>query len=287
MGLAGAIEVGLPIALAFIMLSMGMTLKPDDFRRVIVGPRAFLVGLGAQMVVVPLLALFLQWAFRLPPLLVVGLMVLSFSPGGTSSNLFSYLARGDVALSVALTAITSLITPFTLPLLTEAVLQMQLGEGRQVSIPVVQTMMRLLLVSVIPLLAGMAWYRFGPVSAGKAQARLHRFSMLLFFAVIVLIVVQQFSKPVNFVAEVALVAMAMILSALVAAFALARLFDLNQQQQKTVVFETGLQNGGMALIVTQGVLHSPTMSVVPIVYGLLMLIPVVTYSLAVRMGKIP
>ena len=127
MELDPVVRAGLPIALFLIMLSMGMTLRVADFDRVVREPRAFSVGVISQLLLPPALAFCLILLFTLPPALAVGLMVLSFCPSGTTSNLFSHLARGDVALSISLTAVASAITPFTVPLLTEQVLVWQLG----------------------------------------------------------------------------------------------------------------------------------------------------------------
>ena len=282
MELANFINIGLPVSLALIMLSMGLKLHPSDFQQVAIKPKAFLLGLSAQMLIVPLLALLILQIFHLPPLLAVGLMVLSFCPGGTTSNLFSYMARGDVALSVALTAVASLITPFTIPLLTEAALQMQLGDNRDVSIPVLLTMKRLLLVTVIPLICGLLWNLFHPASAKRAHPLLHRFSASLFLLVIVSIIIQQWGKLPTFLAEVGVVSLVMITAAMFAGYSLAKIAGLNSRQNKTIAIEVGMQNGGMALIVTQGVLHNTTMSIVPIIYGLLMLIPAIAVVLLSR-----
>ncbi len=282
MELSNFINIGLPISLALIMLSMGMKLHLSDFKHVASEPKALLLGLGAQMLVVPLFALLIIQIFNLPPLLAVGLMVLSFSPGGTTSNLFSYMARGDVALSVALTAVASFITPFTIPLLTEAVLQMQLGDNREVSIPVMLTMKRLFLVTVIPLVIGLLWNLYFPASAKQAHTLVHRFSTGLFLLVIFFIIIQQWDKLPSFLAEVGVVSLVMILATMLAGFLLAKTTGLNNQQQKTIMIESGMQNGGMALIVTQGVLNNPTMSIVPVIYGLLMLIPAIAIVLISR-----
>lgn len=280
------IRTGLPVSLATIMFSMGLALQPVDFQRVVAKPKAFFIGLGAQMLFLPLLALALQWMFRLPPQLAVGLMVLSFCPGGTSSNLFTYIARGDVALSVALTAAASVITPFTIPLLTEVALHAQLGENRQVSIPIILTMFRLLIVTIVPLTAGMLWKRLRPGSAKKAHVILHRLSIWLFALVIISIVVQQLGRPLGFLGQIGAVCIAMIIAAFFTGYVLSRLTGLDGFQRKTVIIEVGMQNGGMALIVTQGVLHNSTMSMVPIVYGLLMLVPAVSIALFGRNGRL-
>jgi BASS family bile acid:Na+ symporter len=277
MELGTFIQVGLPVSLALIMLSMGMMLKTDDFRRVAAHPGAFFIGLSAQMLLVPVLAVILLQIFKLPPLLAVGLLVLSFSPGGTTSNLFSYLAKGDVALSIALTAIASFITPFTIPLLTELALQMQMGENKEIIVPIGLTMKRLFVVTILPVIIGMGWRALKPTLADRFQPFVHRISVVLFIAVIVSILVQQWDKMPEFLGQVGTITALMIVLAMWLGYLLAKAGGLNRQQVKTISIEVGMQNGGMALIVTQGVLQNPTMSIVPVIYGLLMLIPVIMF----------
>ena len=243
MELAKFIQIGLPVSLALIMFSMGLTLRVEDFRRVLRCPRAFSVGLSAQLLLVPSIALTVVWLFSLPPLLAVGLLVLSFSPGGTTSNLFSYLARGDVALSVALTAVASFITPFSIPLLTEWALRAQLGEGREIVMPSDMTMGRLLLVGLLPVAVGMLWRGLRPLLADRAQLFVHRLSVLLFSTVIVAIIAQQWERLPDFLARVGGASLVMILLAMAAGWLIARAAGLEHGQIKTVAIEVGMQNG--------------------------------------------
>ena len=276
------IKIGLPVSLGLIMLSMGMTLKTKNFTQVITRPRAFFLGLVAQMLLVPLLAVILLQIFHLPPLLAVGLLVLSFSPGGTTSNLFSYLARGDVALSIALTTAASFITPFSIPLLTEVALQSQLGENTTVIIPVGLTMKRLFVVTIVPVLLGMALRYFKPLWADKIQPVIHKISVTLFLAVIFSMIFNLWDQAPEFLGKIATITSIMIILAMTAGYYLAKFAGLNSQQIKTTSIEVGMQNGGMALIVTQGILNNPQMSMVPVIYGLIMLIPVIIFVLINR-----
>jgi BASS family bile acid:Na+ symporter len=282
MELALFIKIGLPVSLGLIMLSMGLMLKLSDFKHILSYPKAFFIGLTAQMLLVPLLALLLLQLFDLPPLLAVGLLVLSFSPGGTTSNLFSYLAKGDVALSIALTACASLITPFTIPLLTELALQFSLGENKDIVIPIGLTMKRLFVVTVVPVLIGMSIKAFKPKWAEAIQPLIHKLSVVLFLAVIFSMIISQWDKMPTFLEQVGIITTVMIILAMLSGYFLAKLSRLSAKQIKTITIEVGMQNGGMALIVTQGVLDNPTMSIVPVIYGLIMLIPISLYILLVR-----
>ena len=276
------IKIGLPVSLALIMLSMGLTLKSKDFQAVINAPKAFFVGLSAQMLLVPLLALVLLQLFKLPPVLAVGLLVLSFSPGGTTSNLFSFMAKGDVALSIALTTVASFITPFSIPLLTELALQSQLGENASIVLPVALTMKRLFIVTILPVVLGMLLRAFKPDWADKIQPLIHKFAVSLFLAVIFSMIYRFFGKAPKHLAQIITITSIMIVLAMLAGFILSRLAKLNAKQLKTNTIEIGMQNGGMALIVTQGILNNQQMSVVPVIYGLIMLIPIVIFVLVSR-----
>ena len=287
MELESFIQIGLPVSLGLIMLSMGMMLKTTDFQLVAKHPKAFFVGLTAQMLLVPLLALLLLQIFKLPPLLAVGLLILSFSPGGTTSNLFSYMAKGDIALSIALTTTASFITPFSIPLLTELAISMQMGENQNIIIPVGLTMKRLLIVTLLPVVIGMLLRIFKPILVEKIQPVIHRLSVVLFLSVIVSMIISQWDKMPEFLNQVGIIVMIMIILAMLIGYYIARLTGLNSQQVKTLSIEVGMQNGGMALIVTQGVLQNPTMSIVPVIYGLLMLIPVIIFVKVSRRETAP
>ena len=279
------IKIGLPISLGLIMLSMGLTLKGKDFQAVLQQPKAFVVGLSAQMLLVPLLALLLLQFFNLPPILAVGLLILSFSPGGTTSNLFSYMAKGDVALSIALTTAASFITPFSIPFLTELALQSQLGENTDIIIPIGLTMKRLLMVTIVPVLIGMLIHTFKSNWADKIHPIIHRIAIALFVAVIVSMIYKLSGKTPAFLPQIISITSIMILLAMLMGFMTAKLAGLNNKQTKTNTIEVGMQNGGMALIVTQGVLNNPQMSVVPVIYGLIMLIPVIIFVVLTHRQK--
>ena len=279
------IKIGLPISLGLIMLSMGLTLKGKNFQAVLQQPKAFMIGLSAQMLLVPLLALLLLQFFKLPPILAAGLLILSFSPGGTTSNLFSYMAKADVALSIALTAAASFITPFSIPFLTELALHWQLGENTDIIIPMGLTMKRLLMVTIVPVVIGMTIKSFKPNWADKTQAFIHKISIALFLAVIFSMTFKLFGEMPKFLPQVATVASIMIILAMLTGFITAKLSGLNQKQIKTNTIEVGMQNGGMALIVTQGILNNSQMSAVPIIYGLIMLIPVIFFVVLSRKNK--
>ena len=149
-------SVLLPLALASVMLGMGLGLRPDDFRRIGRDPRAAAAGTLAQLVLLPLIGALIVWLLPMPAPIAVGLMVLAICPGGPSSNLMTYLAKGDVALSVSLTAISSLITVVTIPVLANQALRLLMGTEAEISLPIGTTMVQILLITLVPTALGMA-----------------------------------------------------------------------------------------------------------------------------------
>ena len=276
------LNAGLPLALFLIMLGMGMTLEVADFVRVGRHGKGFMIGISAQMLLPPLIAICLVFAFSLPPEFAVGLLVLSFCPSGTTSNLFSYLAGADLALSISLTAVASLITPFSVPLLTEAVLTWQMGAQQAVPFPVIETILKLAAVVLLPVAGGMLWRARGPASCLCWQPRLHRLSVALFACVIAGIVIEQGEKLADNLATAGTISLILVLAAMLAGWQVAQIGGLSRRQTRTVSIEVGMQHGGMALVVTQGILHNPAMSVVPLTYGLLMLLPVIALVIGAR-----
>ncbi len=272
------IQVGLPVSLALIMLSLGLTIKLSDFIQQMSKPRSMLIGLSAQMLLVPLLALGIINIFELPAALAAGLMILSFCPGGVTSNWFSHMARANVPLSISLTVIASLITPFTIPALSEFALQSIMGEARAVSIPLGLTMMRLFVISVIPVVVGITLRNHFDAFSDRWQPLVYRFATSLFLCVIAGIIFQQWARLPGFLAQSGLASLSMILAGMALGIIVARISQLNRKDTRTIAIEVGMQNGGMALVVTQNVLQSAELSIVPVVYGLIMLLPVYLYS---------
>lgn len=272
------IQVGLPISLALIMLSLGLTIRLSDFTRQFSQARSMLVGLSAQLLLVPLLALSIINIFHLSPPLAAGLMILSFCPGGVTSNWFSHMAKANVPLSISLTVIASLITPFTIPALSELALQNIMGDSREVYIPLSVTMIRLLIISVLPVVIGMLVRARYERLTQRWQPRVYRVATSLFLGVIAAIIFQQWAYLPGLLALSGMASLCMILASMGLGLFIARTFQLCQKDARTITIEVGMQNGGMALVVTQNVLQSAELSIVPIIYGLIMLIPVFLYS---------
>jgi len=280
------LAIALPLTLFCIMFSMGTTLVPADFRRVIELPKVLILGLISQMIFLPLLALavigLLEIPFRLQPEIIVGFMILAFSPGGTTSNMFSYLAGGRVALSITLTALVSLITPVTIPLLGALVLHWQMGEEASITLPFLPTFMKLAIVTFLPVSLGMLLRNGKPEFCDRYKALLTQLPLFMLLAVITGIIFNNFEKMPDFLKVTALPALLLASLALLLGYGIARLGRADKRDARTVAIETGIQNGGTAILVTGTILQNQAMTIAPVMYGILMLIPTFAYIFWIR-----
>lgn len=263
-------QIGLPLALILIMTGVGMSLRPANFHQVARQPKAFVVGAVAQLLLLPLLAVGIIWAFNLTGELAVGLFILALCPGGTTSNLYSYLAKADVGLSVSLTALVGFVTPFTLPLLAAWAMQYYLGAENQLQLPLVKTWLTLFIVGVLPVLIGMLIKARFAIFAERAQPVISRFSVVVLLLLIISIAIDLGDALWHYLLLTGPAALALNIVSMAAGYALGRWLLHSEQQARTICLEVGLQNGTLALLITTGILQNSAMSIAPSVYSLLM-----------------
>ena len=260
----------LPLALAIMMLGMGLSLVPEDFRRITRYPKAVAVGVVCQIVLLPLIGALIALVVPMQPELAVGLIVLAVCPGGPSSNLVTYLAKGDVALSVTLTAFSSIITVFTIPLFTNLALQHFLGERAAIALPIGSTMLQIFLITLLPTAIGMAIRHQFPGSARRLEKPMSRLAVGLLALIIVLLLMREGSKLPGFLVQVGIGVVLLNLLATLAGFLAGKLFQLPLAQQICIAIEVGIQNGTLAIAITAGLLNNPDMAVPAAIYSLLM-----------------
>lgn len=263
-------QIGLPIALILIMTGVGMSLRLDNFTAVLRHPKAFLLGATAQLLLLPLLAVAVIAVFQLDGELAVGLFILALCPGGTTSNLYTYLCKGDLGLSVSLTALLGLLTPFTLPLLAAWSIDFYLGTETTLQLPLLKTWLTLMIVSVVPVFVGMTVKSHWPLLAERVQPGISRFSLLVLILLIVSIAADLGADMWLFLQQSGPAALALNLLTMAVGFWLGKVLLHNEAQARTICLEVGLQNGTLALLITTGILQNSTMSVAPSVYSLLM-----------------
>ena len=260
----------LPLALAIVMLGMGLSLVPEDFKRITRYPKAVAVGTVCQVLLLPLIGALITLVVPMQPAIAVGLIILAVCPGGPSSNLVTYLAKGDVALSVTLTAVSSIITVFTIPLFTNLALQYFLGKSAAIAMPIGSTMLQIFLITLLPTAIGMAIRHQFPGTARRLEKQMSRFAVGLLALIIVLLLVREGSKLTGFLVQVGIGVVLLNLLAILAGFLAGKLFRLSLAQQICIAIEVGIQNGTLAITITAGLLNNPDMAVPAAVYSLLM-----------------
>ncbi|WP_448572644.1 bile acid:sodium symporter family protein [Trichothermofontia sp.] len=272
----------LPLALAIVMLGMGLSLVPEDFKRITRYPKAVAVGGVCQVLLLPLIGALITLVVPMQRAIAVGLLVLAICPGGPSSNLVTYLAKGDVALSVTLTAVNSIVTVFTIPLFTNLALQYFLGTRAAIALPIGTTMLQIFLITLLPIAIGMAIRHQFPDTARRLEKQMSRLAVGLLALIIFLLLVREGSKLPGFLMQVGIGVVLLNLVAMLAGLLAAKLFRLPLAQQICIAIEVGIQNGTLAIAITAGLLDNPDMAVPAAVYSLLMY---VTGFGAIRYGR--
>ncbi|MEO5665420.1 MAG: bile acid:sodium symporter family protein [Nocardioides sp.] len=261
-------EIGLPIALAIIMFGLGLDLTPADFRRVGKHPRAVLVALVCQLIVLPAICFGIVVLFDLPPFLGIGLLLLSASPGGTTANLFSHLFRGDVALNITLTAINSIIAIATLPVITNLAIN-YFDQSDNVTMPLAEVVKVFALI-LIPVGIGMLVRAKSPGFAQRMDKPVRIASAIILAVLVLGILAGEKDNVGEYLAEVGLAAVLFCSISLVIGFLVPRAFGVVESQAIASSFEIGVHNATLAIFVAENVLKEAEIAVPAAVYGLLM-----------------
>lgn len=261
--------VALPLALGIIMFGLGLDLTPADFARVARRPRAAAVALGCQLLLLPAICFALVLLFRLPPILAVGMLLLAASPGGTTANLYSHLFRGDVALNISLTAINSVIAVVTLPVITNlAIAWFQPGD-LSVGLQFRKTL-EVFLIVLAPVALGMTVRALKPGFAAAMDKPVRIASVAILVLVIAGSVASSFDLLASNVLLLGGVATTFCVLSLAVGYVVPRLLQIDRPQAVASAFEVGIHNATLAIVIAQGVLQQPEMSLPAAVYGVLM-----------------
>ena len=277
------ITVGLPVALAVIMFGLGLTLTPADFRRVARTPRAVVVALGLQVLVLPLVAFGLAVGFDLDPLLAVGVMLLAASPGGTTANLFSHLFRGDVALNVTLTAINSVLAAVSIPVITNLAIRYfdAAGElGLQFT-----KVLQVIAIVLVPVAVGMLVRHRSPAFAARADRPVRVFSIVVLVVVALGALLGERENLADYARQVGLVTGLFCLASLSLGYGVARLLRLDERQAIASAMEIGIHNTTVALTIALSVLESTEVAVPSAVYSVLMYVLATAFGFAITRGR--
>ncbi|HIF9098791.1 TPA: bile acid:sodium symporter family protein [Photobacterium damselae] len=266
-------QVLLPITLAIVMLGMGLGLKRADFSRVITQPKSSIIGLCLQIFMLPTLALVLIQLLPLSSTAAAGLFLVSLCPGGATSNLFSLIAKGDVALSITLTAVISLLSPFLLPLGFITYLDIHGSQLEQFQLPIDLAIKQLIAVTVLPISLGMIITKWLPKQSQLIQPMVKKLSTIAMLLIILALLITNQKIFDRFISIEGIAVLLLSSCSLFLAYFIAGKIKVSQQAQRTIAIEVGVQNAGTAMMVALSIMHQPQLAVVPLMYGLLMNIP--------------
>ncbi|MCC7198852.1 MAG: bile acid:sodium symporter family protein [Gammaproteobacteria bacterium] len=252
------------------MFAVGITLVPADFKRLFEQPRAVIVGLVGQLVMLPLVAWGLAFAFRLPPEMAVGLVILGACPGGASSALVTYLARGTAALSVTLTATTSLVALLSMPLIVQGALHAFMGTDSTVDVSVAKLVRGVFFISTVPVVLGMVLRAWRPQLVDRTQAAIGRIATTLFVLIVIATFLSQRQVLFDNLSTVGPAAASLNLIVMLAGAGAAIAMRLDRRDAIAIASECGLQNAGLGIFIAINVLATPSLAVPSVVYALLM-----------------
>ena len=242
-------DIFLPLALAFIMFSLGLGLTRADFTRVAKQPKDFFVGLTCQIILLPLLAFILVKLWPISPELAVGVMIIAAAPGGVTSNILTSFAKGDVALSISLTAIISLLSVLTVPFIVVTSLSLLGLENLSKNISLISMAITMFLIVVVPTLFGMFFRKFASSAAIKFESVAKKISTVLFVIVLLGAILAEKNNIISYFANAGLITLVLNVLMMTIAFYIAQLFGTGIEQKKCISIECGLQNGTLAIFV--------------------------------------
>ena len=242
-------NVVLPLALAFIMLTLGLGLTVGDFARLARQPKDFFVGAVSQIVLLPVVGFILVTVWPVAPEIALGVMIIAAAPGGVTSNLLTAYGRGDVALSISLTAVISLLSVLTIPFIVVFSYEQFIGEAVGGDVSVARTAVSVFLIVTVPVLGGLAIRRYAEAFATRVEPAARRVCAGLFVLVLAGAIIQECDNIVDFYAQAGPITLALNVVMLALAWLLASLFGSGVRQRITISIECGLQNGTLAIAV--------------------------------------
>ncbi|WP_194420416.1 bile acid:sodium symporter family protein [Microbacterium abyssi] len=273
--------IGLPVALGIIMLGLGLSLTLADFARVLKQPKAVLVALACQLLLLPAICFGLVLLFQLPPVLAVGMMMLAASPGGTTANLYSHLFRGDIALNISLTAVNSVIAVITLPLITNFAIMYFNPFDDQLGLQWSKAL-EVFAIVLLPVALGMLIRRFWPKFADGMDRPVRIASVIILVIVIAGAVASNWALLIENFATLALITIVFCLISLAVGYTVPRLLKIGRRQAIASSFEIGIHNATLAIVIAQTVLGSVELSLPAAVYGVLMFFVAFGFGFLIR-----
>ncbi len=279
------IQIVLPLALAFIMFSMGLDLTLNDFKRIGKFPKAFILGFVLQFVSLPVLAFGLAAVFMkfgLAPEYAVGLVIIATCPGGVTSNMMTHLAQGDAALSIALTAVTSVVSVLTLPFLINLGLSTFMGAQNAVVLPIGKTIIGIFCITTVPVAIGMLIKHYKNKLATHWEPMARKLAAIFFVVIVMAAILKDWALIAENILTIGPMALLLNSLTMLVAFGASRLAKLDQSQTTAITYECGFQNGTLAIFITLTLLQNEKMMIPGGIYSILMFATALIYFLILR-----
>lgn len=274
----------LPLALAIIMLGLGLSLALSDFKRIVAYPKAVMIGLVSQMLILPLICFFIAKSFGLSPELAVGLMLLAASPGGPTANLYSHLSKGDVALNISLTAVNSLLTLFTLPLIVNFAINYFMESGQIIPMQF-KKVSEVFVMVLAPVSIGMIIKSKFPATSLKLDKPVKILSAIFLVLIIGGVIYQVRENILSYFRMAGLAALVFNILSIGLGYYLPRLLKLEEKQAIAIGMEIGIHNGTLAIFIALSILGNGAMSIPPVIYSLIMFFTAAAFGYFVNMKR--
>ncbi|MCK4921870.1 MAG: bile acid:sodium symporter family protein [Bacteroidales bacterium] len=265
-----ASTIFLASSLIIIMLGMGLSLVFADFKRIIVYPKAIFVGLANQLILLPIIGFTIAIIFPMRPEIAIGIMILAACPGGPTSNLITHLAKGDTALSVTLTAISSFVTILTIPFIVNFSLKYFQEEGEMIRLDVVSTIIQIFAIIVIPITIGMFIRHYKTGFALKMAKPVRIASAIVLALVIIGIVIKERENIISYFQQAGWLALLLNVSTMAVGYFSSRIFKIKDKRAISISIESGIQNGTLAISIAVVLLGSSELAITPAIYSLIM-----------------
>ena len=271
-----------PIALALIMLGLGLGLKVEDFTRVLKNPKDFLVGMFCQLIILPIVAYLLIFILKTPLELALGVMIIAAAPGGVTSNVLTKFANGDVALSISLTAIISLISIISVPLIVFQSATLLGVTNLSQEITMTGIALKMALVVTVPVILGMIIRKFLDNFISSKVSIINKINAILFLIVFIAIWVEERENIINYLSQAGLIVLILNVVMMFIAYFLAKTFATGIEQRKCIALECGLQNGTLAVFVATQIFNDIIYMIPTAAYALVMYITAFIFLFIVR-----
>lgn len=274
----------LPLALSIIMMGLGLSLQSEDFKRVVTFPKAVVLGLFCQMILLPVICYFIAIGFGLSPELAVGLMLLSASPGGPTANLYSHISRGDVALNVTLTALNSLISIFSITIIVNFAMKQFMQSDQYVPLQF-SKVLEVVMIVLLPVSIGMIVRSKFSKLAAALDKPVKIASAIFLTLVIILTLLKEKSHIVEDFKVVGLATLTLNMASMAIGYFVPLFFQLGKKQAIAIGMEIGIHNGTLAIFIALTVIGNSTMSIPPVIYSLLMFFTAAIFGYLVNIGR--